>query len=87
MTVLVDKMEAAGLVTRRKSETDARSQVVRLTGRGKALRPAFMDISSRFMALLYDGITEKEAETVERILSKILSNTENPKEKTKGETP
>lgn len=87
MTVLVDKMEAAGLVTRRKSETDARSQVVRLTESGEALRPAFMDISSRFMALLYSGITEKEAVTVERILSKILSNTENQKEKLKGEKP
>ncbi len=81
MTVLVDKMEAVGLVTRRTSESDARSQVVRLTERGEALRPAFMDISSRFMSLLYAGITEEESETVERILSKILSNTEKPKEK------
>ena len=34
MTVLVDTMEAAGLVTRRTSESDARSHVVRLTERG-----------------------------------------------------
>jgi len=83
MTVLVDKMEAAGLVKRSKSETDARSQVVRLTERGETLRGAFMDISSRFIALLYDGITEEEADTVERILSKILSNIQKAKGKTK----
>ena len=83
MTVLVDKMELAGLVKRVASDVDSRSTVVRLTKRGESLRGAFKSISRRFVSMLYDGITEEEADTVERILSKILSNTE----KQKGKTP
>ena len=83
MTVLVDKMEAAGLVKREASKIDSRSTVVRLTKCGEALRGTFESISSRFIALLCAGVSEREAEMVERILSKILSNIE----KTKGKTP
>ena len=77
MTVLVDKMEELGLVSRRKSESDTRSQIVSLTPLGEALRPAFEDISRRFVAMLYDGIGEKEAIAAEKTLSKILSNLED----------
>ena len=76
MTVLVDKMEALGLVSRRKSESDTRSQIVSLTPQGEALRPAFEEISRRFVAMLYDGVSEKEALAAEKTLSKILSNLE-----------
>jgi len=75
MTVLVDKMESLGLVRRRKSKDDTRNQIVSLTKDGASLRPAFEAISARFIAHLYDGVSEEEADTVERILSKILSNT------------
>ena len=83
MTVLVDKMEYVGFVRRETSKVDSRSTVVRLTERGESLRGAFESISSRFVSMLYYGISEKEVETVERILAKILSNTE----KQKGKTP
>ena len=76
MTVLVDKMVELGLVARRKSTTDTRSQIVSLTAKGEALRPAFEDISKRFVAMLYDGVSERDAAKVEKTLSKILSNTE-----------
>ena len=81
MTVLVDKMEALGLVRRRKSKDDTRNQIVSLTKEGASLRPAFEDISKRFISRLYDGVSESDAAEVERILTKILSNTE------KGKTP
>ena len=74
MTVLVDKMEELGLVTRRKSESDTRSQIVSLTTKGESLRPVFEDISRRFIATLYAGISEKEALVAEKTLLKILSN-------------
>ena len=77
MTVLVDKMEELGLVSRRKSESDTRSQIVRLTPQGEALRPEFEDISRRFVAMLYGGIGEKEAIAAEKTLLKILSNLED----------
>ncbi|MBQ7652319.1 MAG: hypothetical protein IJS15_15270, partial [Victivallales bacterium] len=53
-----------------------RSQIVSLTPQGEALRPAFEEISRRFVAMLYDGVSEKEALAAEKTLSKILSNLE-----------
>ena len=73
--------EALGLVRRRKSTDDTRNQIVSLTKEGASLRPAFEDISKRFISRLYDGVSESDAAEVERILTKILSNTE------KGKTP
>ena len=81
MTVLVDKMESLGLVRRRKSKDDTRNQIVSLTSDGEALRPAFEDISRRFISRLYDGVPDSDAAKVERILAKILQNAE------KGKTP
>ena len=81
MTVLVDKMESLGFVRRRKSKDDTRRQIVSLTKRGESLRTVFEDISTRFISRLYDGVSDSDAAEVERILTKILSNTE------KGKTP
>lgn len=76
MTVLVDKMVELGLVERRKSTNDSRSQIVSLTPEGESLRPVFEEISERFVAMLYAGVSELDAAKVEKTLSKILSNTE-----------
>ena len=76
MTVLVDKMEALGLVQRKRSKEDTRNHVVSLTKRGRALRPAFEDISARFASLVCDGFSGEEADEAERMLSRILSNAE-----------
>ncbi len=79
MTVLVDKMETLGLVCRKKSKEDTRNQIVSLTKDGESMRPAFEDISTRFISCLYDGVSDSDAAEVERILAKILSNTEKGK--------
>jgi DNA-binding MarR family transcriptional regulator len=77
-TILVDKLEALGCVSREPSPADARSTVVRLTPAGEALRPAFDDISRRYVRFLYAGLSPAEAATLERLLSKTLDATENP---------
>ena len=80
-TILVDKLEALGYVAREASESDARSVVVRLTPSGEALRPKFEEISRGLIAKLYGGLDDAEAETLERLLGKVLdgqsTNTNN----------
>ena len=71
-TILVDKLEALGYVTREASGTDARCQIVRLTSTGEALRPAFDEISRRFVHFLYAGLSREESNTLERLLGKVL---------------
>ena len=81
-TILVDKLEALGYVTREASGTDARCQIVRLTSTGEALRPAFDEISRRFVRFLYAGLDRKESETLERLLEKTLSQSPNNRKTT-----
>ena len=80
-TILVDKLEALGYVTREASANDARSVVVLLAPSGEALRPKFEEISRRLIAKLYGGLDDAEAETLERLLGKVLdgqsTNTNN----------
>ena len=71
-TILVDKLEALGYVTREASGTDARCQIVHLTSTGEALRPAFDEISRRFVHFLYAGLSREESDTLERLLGKVL---------------
>ena len=84
-TILVDKLEALGYVTREASGTDARCQIVRLTSTGEALRPKFEEISRRLIAKLYGGLDDAEAATLERLLGKVLDSFPQPS--TNGETP
>ena len=81
MTVLVDKL--SGLVVRERSADDTRRVIVRLTESGEALRAAFKAISRRYLATFYDGLAPDEAETLERLLEKVLANQEKQKGKTR----
>ena len=76
-TVLVDKLEAMGLVHRRASNVDARSVVVALTQDGEALRGRFNDISRKLVMRIYSPLSKDEGETFERLLKKVLVNLEN----------
>ena len=76
-TVLVDKLEAMGLVRRRASNVDARNVVVALTQDSEALRGRFKDISRKLVMRIYSPLSKDEGETFERLLKKVLVNLEN----------
>ncbi|WEH13429.1 MarR family transcriptional regulator [Streptomyces sp. VNUA24] len=72
-TRLVDRMEAAGLVTRQESPTDRRGKLVRLTARGeettvRAARVHVENIKEHFLGPLPEGDRERFTEDL-RILS------------------
>ncbi len=71
-SVMVERLVKLGFVERVADPKDARSASVRLTRRGGALRPVFSDISERLNARLCAGLSETEAETLERLLRKAV---------------
>ena len=73
-TILVDKLEQMGLVRRERSAADARSTTVALTSEGEALRGKFESISRRLVRLVYSPLDKEEAETLEKLLNKVLTN-------------
>lgn len=72
---LLGKLEAQGLVTRRRSETDRRGVTISLTEAGRAALPAPADPDAAFSAL-----TDEERTQLQTLLQKLLSSWEETRE-------
>ncbi|MEU9751071.1 MarR family winged helix-turn-helix transcriptional regulator [Streptomyces niveus] len=78
MTKRVDRLERAGLVSRRASESDGRGRVVALTPQGRELIDrAFSEHMANERRLLA-ALTEEEVVHLESLLFKWLAATEGP---------
>ena len=73
VTVLIEKLMEYGFVEREKSRTDSRVTYVKLTNKGKNLKPDFDDISKKIDALLYGDLNDGEPEIFERLLLQVNS--------------
>lgn len=74
VTALVTKLEKTGYVERIPDLGDSRGVKVRLTEKGKALKPAFDNISEGLQRLILSKITEEEARLLERLLKKCVED-------------
>ena len=74
LTVLIDKLEENGFVTREKSSQDNRNTLIALTDKGKKLKPIFEQISKELNDLLYNNFTEEEAYLLDSLLVKMVKN-------------
>ena len=70
LTPLLKKMEAKGLITRRRSEEDERSLIVRLTDEGEALKDRALAVPYQMASCV--RLESDEAQELYRILYKIL---------------
>ncbi|MGV9345602.1 MarR family winged helix-turn-helix transcriptional regulator [Streptomyces spiralis] len=78
MTKRIDRLERAGLVTRRRSDDDQRGRIVALTGPGRELIDRAFTDHMRNERRLLDLLTSTEAETLEALLTTWLSRLKNP---------
>ena len=72
VTVLAGKLEEQGYVRREKSARDSRVTFLQITEKGKALEPAFQEISDKVNALVYQGMSEDESQHMTDKLLQIL---------------
>lgn len=72
LTPMLKKMEAKGLLTRRRDERDERRVIVRITPKGQALRERALDVP-REMGRCVD-ISVEEAQELRRLLAKVMDN-------------
>ncbi|MFF9403423.1 MarR family winged helix-turn-helix transcriptional regulator [Streptomyces sp. NPDC014744] len=78
MTKRIDRLERAGLVTRRRSDDDQRGRIVALTGPGRELIDRAFTDHMRNERHLLDLLTPAEAESLETLLTTWLSRMEHP---------
>lgn len=76
VTIAVRKLEAAGIVARAPSPSDARAIVVRLTDAGNALMPQVRSAWKQLAEETVHGMTKAERETITSVLHRILGNLE-----------
>lgn len=74
VTALVNKLENAGYVERIPDAQDSRCVKVRLTEKGRSLKPAFDTISEGLQAIITNQISEEEALTLEKLLAACVEN-------------
>lgn len=70
LTPLLKKMEAKGLLSRRRSEQDERSLIVRLTEKGEALKERAISVPYHMAACVH--LEPEEARELYRLLYKLL---------------
>jgi DNA-binding MarR family transcriptional regulator len=74
VTVLIDKLVNLGYVVKEKSNGDSRVTFIKLTKKGFDLRPSFIEISESVNAVVYQGLSDKDAEDLEAALEIINQN-------------
>jgi DNA-binding MarR family transcriptional regulator len=74
LTPLLKKMEAKGLLIRRRSTEDERSLIVSLTEEGEALRERALDIPAKMSQCV--NLEPEEARELYRLLYKLLQQAE-----------
>ncbi|WP_328841142.1 MarR family transcriptional regulator [Streptomyces europaeiscabiei] len=78
MTKRIDRLERAGLVTRRRAEDDQRGRIVALTRPGRELIDEAFTEHMRNERRLLDLLTSAEAGSLETVLTTWLSRVEHP---------
>ncbi|WP_243662796.1 MarR family winged helix-turn-helix transcriptional regulator [Hydrogenispora ethanolica] len=74
VTALVDKLIGLGYVLKIKETADNRVSFVKLTDRGRALKPALDAISGKLLDQAYRDISAAERQCLIELLSKIQRN-------------
>ncbi|GIP40415.1 MarR family transcriptional regulator [Paenibacillus sp. J31TS4] len=82
VTVMLDRMEKAGLVERRTDPADHRVSRVHLTDRGREAHKETRKIMEAFNANLFEGFSEEEKQTMRQFLYRMVGNLHkmNPEE-------
>jgi DNA-binding MarR family transcriptional regulator len=78
LTLMLQRLEAAGQVQRRPAPADSRLRRVHLTERNRALHQAYREASEEMVALYYRGFTGPEIQAFEAALRRILDNLDHP---------
>lgn len=68
------RMEAEGLIERRRTSTDRRAAVVHLTDAGRAMHARLSDVVRASGGVVFDGFTDQEVEAFSGYLERLIKN-------------
>ena len=71
--IMADRLEKQGYIVKQVSPDDARASVICLTPKGRALKPMMMEISEKLTDDICAGLTDEEADALEKLLRKCVA--------------
>jgi len=74
VTVMVDKLEAAGYVKRVRSEKDSRVTIVEVTDKGYSISNIFDETSEKLTKKAFNGIKKTDQDKMVRLLLQVVQN-------------
>jgi len=74
VTVMVDKLEAAGYVERVRSEKDSRVTIVEVTDKGYSISNIFDETSEKLTKKAFNGIKKTDQDKMVRLLLQVVQN-------------
>jgi len=77
MTMVIDKLEEAGLVRRVRSDADRRAINVAITGRGGEKLKRAMKLHDRFVERAINGMSNQEIDSFITTLNRVIGAAEN----------
>lgn len=85
LTVMLARMEEAGLIRRTPDDRDRRQSIVSLTEQARALRTDYEAVSREMNELYFPGFTDQEAAALDGLLDRVLENLEETEKNLKRE--
>lgn len=76
LALMLDRLEAEGLVERVPDPADARRRIVRATDATRRLDDAYARASEEMISIFYRGMQESEIDRFERALRRVIANLE-----------
>lgn len=73
-TVLINKLETHGYITRTACAEDKRKTIIKLTEKGNSLKPVFENISKQLITTTYTDFSEDEKAQLVQLLERVRQN-------------
>ena len=84
LTVMLRKMEAAGLVRSRRDPDDGRAVRIRLTPLGRSIQPRCEKVLARLNSVLGSGLANKDVTRAKKSLARMIENMRRDEETSGG---
>ena len=76
LTIMLNTVEKAGLITRKTDTRDSRKQLISLTPKGRALEKALVPIGMGVNKIALTGLSAQEVSTLRSLLRRVIDNLE-----------
>jgi DNA-binding MarR family transcriptional regulator len=76
LTIMLNTVEKAGLITRKADAADARKQLISLTRKGRALQKVLVPIGEGVNEVALTGFSRDEISTLRSLLGRVITNLE-----------